>query len=240
MKNDDIRKIFELEIEALELEQAASRADQRCRQAQYDRREALEAQLNYEGFSLSAIRDRLRGRYEQQLEQHRRAVRDAEAALLHARQELERVRNKQNNNDQQRRRFPAWEAVRDWIGEDTAGLREYDALDLQLCCARLKPLLEKTREALIQSQQVFRGDTMGQIMTAEGMQLALAAPNGPAKECEKMLKRMKQTADRLEMPFEIPAYFQNPAAYLASATKFTRYDRYAEAIAQTNRLLKNI
>lgn len=46
---------------------------------------------------------------------------------------------------------------------------------------------------------------------------------------------LEKAAQALKIPFEIPAYFQEPVGYLASATKFTRFDRYADAICQTEK-----
>lgn len=46
---------------------------------------------------------------------------------------------------------------------------------------------------------------------------------------------LEKAAQALKIPFEIPAYFQDPVGYLASATKFTRFDRYADAICQTEK-----
>lgn len=238
MEIERLQQCYLLEKERYQLETEYMETELCYRQAQYDRRESQNKFRGYEGYSLAAVRDRIRGCYEQQVEQYRQEARNAEAALLHARQELERIQQKQKKNAQQRELLPAWEAVRDWIGEDTAGLQEWGRLETELCQFLLIPLLEKTREALLESQQVFRGDTLGRVMTFEEQQKALAAPNELALECARLLERMQKAAQGLDISVEIPAYFQNPVGYLAAATKFTRFDRYTEALSQTERLIR--
>ena len=240
MEIEKLQYIFDLEMEHLELEIALKDAEENYRQAQYDSREAKRTALEYEGFSLGAIWDRLGGRYEKRLEQNRRALRVSEGTLFQARQELERLRGKQRENQEQRKAQPSWDIVREQIQEEASEYLQYAELEMKLCRARLLILLEQTRTGLLESRSVLRGDVPGRILGPYEQQQLLAAPNEPAQECGKWLERMKTAAEILKISFEIPAYFQEPVAYLAAATKFTQFDRYAEALKQTEKLINEL
>lgn len=239
-KMQQLSYIYELETELFLAEKEEQVLSQKYAQAKYDQRLRRSDLVTYEGISLKGILDRIKGNREQQLEQYRKNLRNAEANMLQTQQELERLRQKQRQLKAQRDTLPAPEAIRDWIGEDTAGRKLWMQLDIRYCITRLDPLLEENLKALLAAQKVLRGDTLGEVLTFEEQQERLTGPDSWARECKTWLERIQAELKVLEIPFELEPYYQSPEAYLASATKYTRIDRFHQAIKQVEKTKKTL
>lgn len=235
-----LRKIYELETEAFDLDQQYVQAEQQRRQALYDQRCCQDMLTNYETFSLKSLADRWKGRREQQLEQYRREIQQAQAQVQQSLRELERIQLRREQNRLARIALPTREALPEQLGNHSEARTEYYRLEFRLLKHMLVLPLQQTEERLLEAQKVLRGNTPGQLMTQEQIQQALTAPYQPAQECTALLTQMAQAADHLQLPFEIPPFFQNPVAYLASATQYTRHDRHNNALAQTASLLRSL
>lgn len=236
-----LRRFYQLQQETLRLERTTEKQRQRWDDARGEKIICQENLMNYEAFSLKSILDRLKGRYTDQLEQYRRAFRQAEAEQKAAQRELEMLQQRQKQNREELDLLPPQEAIRSWIGEDCAGREEFFRLETKLCLAALPPLLEENRKALVDAHAFLRGEYAGQIMSYQQQQEIFAGPDPWGEACGSWLQRLKTALDGLQIPFEIPAYYQNSKTYIvSSATRFSRIDRAAQALAQATAMQKKI
>lgn len=76
---------------------------------------------------------------------------------------------------------------------------------------------------------IFHLERRAEQLTQEVSQATYHLRDAKAKQLEGALSQ-------LSIPFELPACYLNPVAYLANATEYTRRDRLNKLIHQTNQL----
>lgn len=111
--------------------------------------------------------------------------------------------------------------------------------EAHLSIAVLEAMLDRTQEAMLACRDLEQGRRMGELISADERQQILTMPVTLGMDCGLWLKRLETALSGLEIPFVIPAFFQNPAAYLA-VTHHTRRDRLNGAMDQTLQLKKQI
>lgn len=236
-----LRRRYELQAQAINAQYDVAERKRRWETARGNQILCQEKLMNFESFSLSGILARLKGTREQRLEQLRRELRDADAGVQATLREMEKEKEKQKKILQDLDQLPPEEAIRFWIGEDRAGKAEFFRLEVDLCTKALMPLLEENRAAMEETHGYLRGERSGEILSFRQQQDIFAGPDEWAKQCAAWLRRLKAAADELEIPFEIPVYYQNPTAYIATAaTQFQRIDRAAKALDQIRAMQKEI
>lgn len=227
-----IQTRFDLEISRLRLERQTEENKATLLQAKYDLREAKVAETEYPG-SFKSFRDRLRGKQEAAETALRHAVQQAEAALSAAQRQKEVLDARLAEVTQQLSALPDWDALRD-------GSREWHRLDALLSMEKLLPLLEICLELLTQRRNQFNGANAGQLKTRQDLADIYSAPEAAGEDCKVILLELQSALDALEIPFQLPSFFEAPTAFLSSATQYTRMDRVNTAIDQTEALLRLI
>ena len=111
--------------------------------------------------------------------------------------------------------------------------------EVMLCGEMLLPLVQSNLEALEEYRQQLRGNRMSEVTSAQAHHEVGTAHIGWASQCAGLLRRMAPSLAVLGIPFEIPAYFVSPAAFIESAAaKHNRLDRANAALAQVESLQK--
>ena len=227
-----IQTRFDLEISRLRLEQQTEENKATLLQAKHDLREAKVAETEYPG-SFKSFRDRLRGRQEAAETALRHAVQQAETALSAAQRQKEVLDARLTEVTGQLSALPDWEALRD-------GSREWYRLDALLSMEKLLPLLEVCLELLTQRRNQFNGTNAGQLKTRQDLADIYSAPEAAGEDCKVILLGLQSALDALEIPFQLPSFFEAPTAFLSSATQYTRMDRVNTAMDQAQVLLNRL
>lgn len=226
----DIAKIYALERAILDMDAEEAILKESVAQGQYDLRNAKSAVMEYEG-SLRSFLDRLRGIREARAEQLHRSLRHAQSALSDDQRRQEALRQNRIHLQSQRAQYPAL--------ADIPECREKSEQEAHLSIAVLETMLDRTQEAMLACRDLEQGRRMGELISADERQQILTMPVTLGMDCGLWLKRLETALSGLEIPFAIPAFFQNPAAYLA-VTQHTRRDRLNGAMDQTLQLKKQI
>ena len=227
-----IQERFQLEIELLRLERQIAEDSAAIRQAKYDLREAKVAQAEYSG-SFRALRDKLTGRREETETALRHAVQKSETDLASARRQKEALDARLSEVKAQLSGLPDWQSLRD-------GHPEWFRLEGLYCLEALEPLLMVTHELLTERRNQFNGANAGQLKTRQDLADIYSAPEAAGEACKSYLLRLKAALEELGIPFELHPFFQEPTAFLSSATQYTRMDRINTAISQTESLQRQL
>lgn len=219
---------YQLEISLLRLERQAEEISAALRQAKFDLREANVAQAEYSG-SFRALRDRFTGKREEAETTLRHAVQQAEATLASAQREKESLDARLVQLKEQLSGLPAWESLND-------GSAGWHRMESMFCMEVLSPMLEANHELLVERRNQFNGANAGQIKTRQDLADIYSAPEAAGEACKPYLLRLKTALNGLEISLELHRYFEEPTAFLSSATQFTRMDRINTAIAQVEAL----
>lgn len=228
MSNVPLNERFQLEIDLLRLERQAEEISAALRQAKFDLREANVAQAEYSG-SFRALRDRFTGKREESETALRHAVQQAEATLASAQREKESLDARLVQLKEQLSGLPTWEDLND-------GSAQWHRLEAMFCLEVLSPMLEANHELLVERRNQFNGANAGQIKTHQDLADIYSAPEAAGEACKPYLLRLKTALDSLGIPFDLHRYFEEPTAFLSSATQFTRMDRINTAINQVEAL----
>lgn len=108
--------------------------------------------------------------------------------------------------------------------------------EARYCIACLTVTLPEADAALTAMGVQMRGAVPGQIITPEQRQQIYGEADRRAMVCANLLQQLEGALSQLSIPFELPACYLNPVAYLANATEYTRRDRLNKLIHQTNQL----
>ena len=225
---EQIQIRYQLEIDLLRLGQQVEENNADLRQAKFDLREAKVAEAEYRG-SFKSFRDKLAGRREETETALRHAVQNAEATLASTQRQKELLDARLSEIKEQLSALPDWVSLRD-------GSREWERLEALYCLEVLTPLLETTRNLLVERRNQFNGTNAGQIKSRHTLAEIYSAPEAAGEACKPLLLRLKDALDGLVIPFEISGFFEAPTAFLSSATQFSRMDRINTAIAQTEKM----
>ena len=226
-----------LEIALLRFRHQSGETGAALAQAQFDLREAQQAQALYSG-SFARFRDTLTGKKEAREQELRHAVQQAQTDLLTARQAQTRLSHQISEAAKQLAALPDWDVLKEQASPDE--LREWHRLDALYGIEALRPLLETNLELLAERRAQFNGTYAGQAKTWQNLAQIYTAPEAAGEACKPHLLRMKTALDALEIPFTISPYFDNPTGFLSFATKYTRMDRINDAIGQTEKLLRQL
>ena len=227
-----IQDRFQLEIDLLRLERQVEEAKAALRQGQFDLREAKVAQSEYAG-SFKSFRDKLRGHREETETALRHAVQKAEADLASAQRQKEQLDAQLSQLKEQLTSLPDWDSLND-------GSEEWHRLEARYCMEVLTPMLEATRELLLERRNQFNGTNAGQIKARYELAEIYSAPEAAGEACKPYLLRLKAALDKLDISLELGSYFDAPTAFLSSATQYTRMDRINTAISQTEALQRQM
>lgn len=236
-----LNRFYDLKEEALQLEHDAEDLNRRWNEVRGKQILCREKLMNYESFSVGSLIDRLKGSYQQRLEDHRRELRHADAEQTALRHELKMLEHKQKKNQEAVDALPDEQTIRSWVQTDPNGQQEFFRREAGLCLTALPPLLEKNHSTLIQLHGYLRGERAGEILSVEEQQKILGAPDRWGEACKTWLLRLKAALDGLNIPFEIPDYYRNPITYiLSAAARHNRIDRAAKALDQVAGIKKQI
>lgn len=227
-----IQDRFQLEIDLLRLERQVEEAKAALRQGKFDLREAKVAQSEYAG-SFKSFRDKLRGHREETETALRHAVQKAEADLASAQRQKEQLDAQLSQLKEQLTSLPDWDSLND-------GSEEWHRLEARYCMEVLTPMLEATRELLLERRNQFNGTNAGQIKARYELAEIYSAPEAAGEACKPYLLRLKAALDKLDISLELGSYFDAPTAFLSSATQYTRMDRINTAISQTEALQRQM
>ena len=232
MERSSIRDHYDLLISLLKAERQQSEQEAALRQAKFDLRQAKASQLEY-GSTFRSFLDKFTGKREETETALRHAVRKAEADLATAQQEKAALEAQIAALREQLADLPAWESRCDRSAE-------WYQLEALYCLEVLAPLLEANLNLLTERRNQFNVTCAGQVKTRYALAEIYTAPEAAAEACKPYLLRLKTALSQQEIPFELHRYFEEPTAFLSSATQFTRMDRINTAIAQTEALQKRL
>ena len=104
----------------------------------------------------------------------------------------------------------------------------------------LTPLLETTRNLLVERRNQFNGTNAGQIKSRHTLAEIYSAPEAAGEACKPYLLRLKAALEELGNSLELHSFFESPTFFLSSATQFTRMDRINTAITQAETLQRQL
>jgi len=232
MSTMPLNERFQLEIDLLRLERQYEAAEAALRQGKFDLREAKQEQILYNG-SFKSFRDKLTGRREEAETTLRHAIQKAEAGLTSAQRQKEQLGTQLAQAKETLALLPDWNSLND-------GSREWHRLEARYCMEVLAPMLEANRELLVERRNQFNGTNAGQVKAWHTLAQIYSAPEAAGEACKPYLLRLKAALDVLKVPFVLSSYFDNPTAFLSSATQYTRMDRINTAIGQVEKLLRQL
>ena len=206
-----IQDRFQLEIDLLRLERQVEEAKAALRQGKFDLREAKVAQSEYAG-SFKSFRDKLRGHREETETALRHAVQKAEADLASAQRQKEQLDAQLSQLKEQLTSLPDWDSLND-------GSEEWHRLEARYCMEVLTPMLEATRELLLERRNQFNGTNAGQIKARYELAEIYSAPEAAGEACRPYLLRLKAALEKLDISLELGSYFDAPTSFLSQATK---------------------
>ena len=226
----EIDRIYGLERTILDISAETEKMKKALAQGEYDLRSAKAALLEYEG-SLRSFLDKLKGTREDRLEQLRRSLTHAEAALTQQRNRQEVLRRDLLQAQSERAGYPLLSELPD--------CREKAAQEARLCIHVVEPMLEAVQQAILDCRDLEQGRRVGELISPAERQEILSGPIVLGMECGTWLERLERALSGMDMPFVIPEFYRNPALYLA-ATNFTHRDRRNGALDQTLQLKKQL
>lgn len=229
-----LKERFNSEISLLQLRKKKTTVDTALRQAKYDLRQAQKAQVLY-GSSFSAFLDKLTGKQEDKETSLRHAVQRAEADLAAAKHSILSTEEQIAQLEQILAVLPQWDTLK--TAETESLWYRFDAL---LCAQILLPLLEINHRLLLERRSQANGSNAGQLKTVSELADVYSAPEKAGEDCKPYLARLETALAALGLQLPDCGYFRDPAAFLNSATKYTRFDRLNDAIDQTEALLRSI
>lgn len=229
---EQIQIRYQLEIDLLRLEQQVEESNAALRQAKFDLREAKVAEAEYRG-SFKSFRDKLKGQREETETALRHAVQKAEADLISAQRQKELLEAALSHLKEQLAGLPDWESLKD-------GSQQWYRLEALYCLEVLTPLLETTRNLLVERRNQFNGTNAGQIKARQTLSEIYSAPEAAGEACKPYLLRLKAALEELGNSLELHSFFDAPTAYLSTATQFTRMDRINTAITQAETLQRQL
>lgn len=227
-----IQSHYQLKTDLLHLEQQAEETAASLRQAKFDLREAKAAEINYRG-SFRSFRDKLTGKQEASETALRHAVQKAEADLASAQRQKEFLASRLSGLKEQLSSLPDWESLND-------GSTQWYRLEALYCMQVLEPLVEANRDLLLERRSQFNGGNAGQIKTRQTLAEIYSAPEAAGEACKPYVLRLKAALDALDIAFSFHDYWENPTAFLSSATQYTRMDRINTAIAQVEAMQRQL
>lgn len=235
MENTKILKErFNSEIALLQLRRKKTAADTALRQAKFDLRQAQQERTLYGG-SFKGFLDKFTGKREEAETTLHHAVQRAEADLAAATRSVADLEKNISRLEQTLAALPQWDTLKTTQTEII--WYRFDAL---LCAQILLPLLEINHQLLLERRNQMNGSNAGDLKTAGELADLYTAPEKAGEDCKPYILRLDAALEALGMHLPDCAYFHNPSAFLNSATKYTRFDRLNEAIAQTESLLRSI
>lgn len=224
----NLHRVYELEQSLLDLEKKLTVLKADVSKAKYDLRTAKADAMEYEG-SLRSFLDRFRGTREAHTESLRRALRHAEETLPRLERALAEVQQTISCTKSELEQLPS--------PEDIPDCREKQVLEATLCLCALEPMLEDTLQAMLDCRNLEQGQRVGELISIEERQTILSKPVTMGMMCSPWLQRLEKALSGLDIMFQIPNFYCNPAAWLA-ATQYTRRDRLNSAIDQTLQMKK--
>lgn len=221
---------------AYELERAIHRSamqvdslSEEIAKAKAELRAARVAAVEYSG--LRALADKLRGRYAEVSEQLARQERHAE----------EKLKDLQRRREGEKARLAEWKEARAALpsGEElrtTENREQWALLEKAYCAEVLLPKLDALEEALEEYRKMLRGEYP--ILSLETQAEISAAPIAAGNACAEPLGRLEKALEILGKGSEIPAFFHNPAGFLAAAARHNQLERAVQADQQILALRK--
>ena len=113
-------------------------------------------------------------------------------------------------------------------------------LEARYCLEVLTPLLESTHRLLMTRRNQFNGTYAGEIKSLQELSEIYSAPETAAEACKPILTRLQEALGFLGISCPAGVFFDDPTAFLSSATQYTRMDRINAAIAQTEALQRSL
>jgi len=226
----------QLEMLLLRLERQTEENESALRQAKFDLREAKAAEVEYGG-CFRAFRDKLTGKKEAAETALRHDVQKAEAALASATQTARRLALQAGEVHSQLDKLPTRAELKAQAEGEALSL--WHRLDALYCVAALLPLLETNRILLTERRNQFNGSNLG-VKSHQALSEIYSAPEAAGEACKPYIQRLKAALDALDIPFPVHDYWENPTAFLSSATQYTRMDRINTALAQVEAMEKRL
>lgn len=208
------------------------------KQAIWEHRTKNQAITEYSS-SLRRLLDKFTGKSDK-LDALRREDEMAHAKLQHTKWQWQTQKQISEELKQQCESIPTPEELRAAAQQNPQALELLSKRELMLCSEMLRPLLEKTLEALEEYRQYLRGGRAGEILTREQIQGIGAAHIRWADKSRELLQRLAPSLETLGIPLEIPSYFQSPGGYVVAAAKHNQLDRMNAAIAQVEKLQRSV
>lgn len=223
---------FELQIALLRTNRKKSAAEAVLRQAKFDLREAQQAQILY-GSTIRSLMDKFSGKREEKETKLRHAVMQAEADLAAARNSVS------DSQDQLCTLTQSLAALAPWKNLKTAeNEAEWCRLEALYCAEAVLPLLEASLFLLQERRNQANGGNAGQIKSPYELADIYTAPEKAGDDCRPYILRLNAALETLDIRLPKHTYFLDPAVFLNTATKYTRFDRLNEAITQTEAMLR--
>lgn len=236
---EQIQNRYRLERQLARTRQMQVQTDAALRQAKFDCRKKNAALVEYEG-SLRSFLDKLSGKREERSEALRWEAVHAEESERRLKQESEAHAHTLSKTEAELNSFPSREKLKSAAAADPETAEYWAAQELLLVAETLLPLLEETLEALEECRRELRGENTGQLRSREDAVQSLSAHVTPGKACGELLTEMEKAMAVRKQSFGIPEYFKNPAGYLAAAARHNQLDRTNEALAQAEKMKKQI
>ena len=232
----EITRWYDLQTNCYRQIQLLEQITQQRNQSKWEHHEKAVAAAEFSS-TVTGIMDKLLYHGEKQEELNREEA-HAKARIQQLDREYERQKLLADDSLAQCQWLPTQEELK-------ARAREYpEALELlarrerEYCAEMLRPVLKQTLEALEDYRQHLRGGNSDRIMSVKEIQEICGAHIAPAKECHRLLLRLRQALEILEQPMEIGAYFENPAGFVAAAARHNQLDKINAAISQVEASLK--
>jgi len=229
-----LKERFDLDIALLRMKRKKDEADAALRQAKFDLREAQQAEVLYSG-SFRHFLDKFTGKQEEHETALRHSVQRSDAALAAAVRTVSETEEKILQLEQSLSPLPSWDDLKT---SDTAVL--WCRLEALYCAEAVLPLLEITHHLLLERRNQSNGGNAGQIKTHYELADIYTAPETAANDCRPYILRLSTALAALEIRLPEHTFLLDPAVFLNTATKYTRFDRLNDAITQTEALIREI
>jgi len=217
-----------LEAKLQILQQQKDVIDSQLPHAQYAKREADVARLEYESSGLRAFFDKLSGKWEEKRESLARNAADADTILRNLQRQLEVVAYELAQVK------PEWEAVAD-LGDPVEQAQNLPPEEREIIVhkvaaisvEKLLPLLQKAEKTLEEAQEWARPNNRIDVAPGYTKGILLAKAGNYAKDSAKCLHRIEACGILLE----IHPYFENPTGYINGvAAQYAELDRINRAL----------
>jgi len=225
---EKLRKRYELESDLAHLEQRRQFLEEAVLRGTYETREAEAAALEYEGFSLRSLLDKLSGKWEEKREALQHSVRRVKAELAAAKQELTQVRAEQDRILSQLQPLRGLGETVDLAETLEPRQREWILrLEARLATKTLIDALECNLAELESAQEWARPQSRIEAIPGQTKYQHLARADACAKQCCEALERIAACGILLE----IHPYFTNPTGYISGvAAQYAQLDRINQAL----------